>query len=105
MYIAFDAFQRNDITLVTRHASGSTDEKSVSITPIIQKRALRPYGFSVNERRRIRNSFLPNKPHVVQEYGSKVFCGSYSKDGEFFITATQGIFASLSCGAIYKFVA
>lgn len=57
-----------------------------------------PDSFSTNEKRRLRNSLLPNKPHIVQNYNSKVFCGLYSKDGKFFITATQGKFVVyLSC--------
>lgn len=34
--------------------------------------------------------FLPNSPHVVQCYSHKAFCGTYSQDGELFLTACQG---------------
>ncbi|XP_071653596.1 DDB1- and CUL4-associated factor 11 [Temnothorax longispinosus] len=81
--------EKNDITVVTKYTSGIVDQKNTSITPVIQRRAVKPHGFSVNEKCRISNSLLPNKQRFIQEYGSKVFCGSYSKDGEFFVTATQ----------------
>ncbi|XP_011064716.1 PREDICTED: DDB1- and CUL4-associated factor 11 isoform X1 [Acromyrmex echinatior] len=87
--LEYDAFQKNDIISVTKNASGVTDEKNTSIIPIIQKRALKPNGFSVKEKRRIANNLLPNKPEALHDFGSKVFCGLYSKDGEFFVTATQ----------------
>jgi len=98
-------FQENDITAVTKYASGIADEKNLSITSIIQRRALGLQGFSVNEKCRIRNSLLPNKANVIQDYGSKVFCGSYSKDGKFFITATQSIFFIVCRETVYKLVA
>ncbi|XP_071577844.1 DDB1- and CUL4-associated factor 11 [Temnothorax nylanderi] len=81
--------EKNDITVITKYTSGIVDQKNTSITPVIQRRAVKPHGFSVNEKCRISNSLLPNKQRFIQEYGSKVFCGSYSKDGEFFVTATQ----------------
>jgi len=90
--LQYDAFQKNDIISVTKNASGVTDEKNTSMIPMIQKRALKPNGFSVKEKRRIANNLLPNKPQILHDFGSKVFCGLYSKDGEFFVTATQGIF-------------
>lgn len=30
--------------------------------------------------------------HQVAKYSTKAFCGSYSKDGRFFLTASQGKF-------------
>lgn len=56
---------------------------------MIQKRALGP-SFSTGERCRISSNFLPNKMHQVAKYSTKAFCGSYSKDGRFFLTASQG---------------
>lgn len=58
---------------------------------MIQKRALGP-SFSTGERCRISSNFLPNKMHQVAKYSTKAFCGSYSKDGRFFLTASQGKF-------------
>lgn len=84
--------KENDINYIIKQASGighSSDQQNVSITPVIQRRALRPDGFSTNEKCRLRNSLLPNKPCTIQNYDTKVFCGLYSKDGRFFITATQ----------------
>lgn len=40
---------------------------------------------------------LPNKGKLVNEYVSKVFCGIYSKDGKFFINATQDRWLFLYC--------
>lgn len=56
---------------------------------MIQRRAVGP-NFSTGEKCRISGSFLPNKMHQVDKYNSKAFCGSYSKDGRFFLTASQG---------------
>ncbi|KYM93583.1 DDB1- and CUL4-associated factor 11 [Cyphomyrmex costatus] len=81
--------EKNDISVVTKNTSGVTDEKNMSIIPLIEKRTLKPNGFSINEKCRIGNSLLPNKPKVIRDFGSKVFCGLYSKDGEFFIASTQ----------------
>ncbi|XP_072748454.1 DDB1- and CUL4-associated factor 11 isoform X1 [Anoplolepis gracilipes] len=82
----------NDINYIVKQASGvthSSDQKNLSITPVIQRRALRPDGFNSHEKCILRNSLLPNKPDVIANYNSKVFCGLFSKDGKFFVTATQ----------------
>lgn len=65
------------------------DKRNLSVTSMIQRRALGP-SFSTGERCRISSNFLPNKMHQVAKYNTKAFCGSYSKDGRFFLTASQG---------------
>ncbi|XP_025072926.1 DDB1- and CUL4-associated factor 11, partial [Pogonomyrmex barbatus] len=77
----------NDISCITKSTCGFS--ANVSIIPLIQKRPLSLEGFSSSQRCKIGNSLLPNVPSFVQQFSSKVFCGSFSKDGNFFITATQ----------------
>ncbi|XP_015585842.1 DDB1- and CUL4-associated factor 11 isoform X2 [Cephus cinctus] len=83
---------RSEISLATKQACGLVENRSgptnVSVTSMIQKRALGP-GFSAGQKCRITSSFLPNKMYQVAKYNSKAFCGSYSKDGRFFLTASQ----------------
>ncbi|KZC04741.1 DDB1- and CUL4-associated factor 11, partial [Dufourea novaeangliae] len=83
---------KSEISLATKQACGyikNADKRNMSVTSMIQRRAIGP-GFSTGERCRISSSFLPNKMHQVAQYNNKAFCGSYSKDGRFFLTASQG---------------
>ncbi|KMQ87406.1 wd repeat-containing protein 23, partial [Lasius niger] len=82
----------NDISSIIGEASGivhNSDQENMSIIPVIQRRNLRREDFSPSEICRLRNSFLPNNPHMLKKYDSKVYCGIYSKDGRYFINATQ----------------
>lgn len=87
-------FQKHEISLATKQACGISDSSSrqnLSITSMIQKRIIGP-AFSTAERCRISNNFLPNKNDLITKYNSsKIYCGSYSKDGNLFLTASQGI--------------
>lgn len=47
-------------------------------------------GFSYANKCKISNRFLPNEMSILESYGGKAFCGIYSKDGDYFITASQG---------------
>lgn len=81
---------KSEISLVTKQACGYLDgmDKPCNVTSMIQRRALGP-NFSIGERCGITNRFLPNKMHQVAKYRTKAFCGSFSKDGRFFLTASQ----------------
>lgn len=46
--------------------------------------------FSGRDRCRIGNRFLPNNMSVLARYTGKAFCGTYSPDGNYFISACQG---------------
>ena len=35
--------------------------------------------------------YLPNHRHIVDNYFHKAFCGTYSKEGNIFLTAAQGL--------------
>lgn len=88
---------KSEISLATKQACGFTEgrrKEPASITSMIQKRALGP-GFSAGQKCRIASSFLPNKMRQVAKYSSKAFCGSHSKDGRFFLTASQDRFLRL----------
>jgi hypothetical protein len=39
---------------------------------------------------KITNNYIPNKMKTVAKYHSKAFCGQYSKDGNYFLSACQG---------------
>lgn len=38
---------------------------------------------------KINNSFLPNQSKTISSFQTKIFCGSYSNDGNTFLTASQ----------------
>lgn len=88
---------KSEISLVTKQACGfveDIDKRNLSVMSMIQRRSLGS-SFSTGERCRISSNFLPNKMHPVAKYNGKVFCGSYSKDGRFFLTASQDKFLRL----------
>ncbi|XP_017794296.1 PREDICTED: DDB1- and CUL4-associated factor 11 isoform X2 [Habropoda laboriosa] len=88
---------KSEISFTTKQACGfidSADKCNLSITSMIQKRALGP-SFTTGERCRISSSFLPDDKDQVAKYSSKAFCGSYTKDGRFFLTACQDKFLRL----------
>lgn len=96
IFILFYILQKSEISLATKQACGLREDsgnKNLSIASMIQKRSLGS-GFSIGEKCRISSNFLPNKSRQVAKYNSKVFCGSYSKDGRFFLTASQGNIAT-----------
>lgn len=88
-----NTLQKSEISLTTKQACGlqNIHKTNVSITSMINRRIL-GCGFSIGDKCRISNSFLPNKMHQVAKYNSKAFCGTYSQDGRFFLTASQGMF-------------
>lgn len=58
---------------------------------MIFQRGVGPYNcFSYALKNRINNKYLPNKMWPMATYTGKVFCGIFSKDGNLFITASQG---------------
>ncbi|XP_025158847.1 DDB1- and CUL4-associated factor 11 isoform X2 [Harpegnathos saltator] len=86
-----DRLDKHEISFATKQACGITDSSSkqnLSIASMIQKRTIGP-AFSTAEKCWISNSFLPNKFDLITKYNSRIYCGSYSKDGNFFLTATQ----------------
>ncbi|XP_033113165.1 DDB1- and CUL4-associated factor 11-like [Anneissia japonica] len=52
-------------------------------------------GFTQADRCEIISSFLPNHMEVLKSFQSKVFCGTYSKDGTVFMSACQDKFIRL----------
>lgn len=52
----------------------------------------RPGQFTQYEKCKIGNSYVPNKKQkTLMNLQTKVFCGTYSRDGHHFVTASQGI--------------
>ncbi len=46
--------------------------------------------FSHGKKCLIIDNFLPNRREQVARFGQKIFCGTYSKNGEIFMSACQG---------------
>lgn len=42
------------------------------------------------ERCKISNNYFPNCKEAVMSYDAKVFCGTFSRNGKHFLTASQG---------------
>lgn len=42
------------------------------------------------ERCKISNNYLPDSKETIMSYDAKIFCGTYSRDGRRFVTASQG---------------
>ncbi|XP_015127239.1 DDB1- and CUL4-associated factor 11 isoform X2 [Diachasma alloeum] len=91
-FCSTEQLTKNDICFETKLASGlvQTEEKDVNqcVTSIIQRSQLGP-GFTTGQIRRIGNHFLPNTMKKVDKYNSKAFCGTYSKNGDLLVTASQ----------------
>lgn len=86
--------QKSEISLSIKQACGLGDAlknniKDNSVTSMLQRRELGP-SFSAGQKCKIVSNFLPNHMKPVAKYSNKAFCGSYSKDGRFFLTACQG---------------
>jgi hypothetical protein len=47
--------------------------------------------FSGGDRSYIGHNYLPNKFKQVANCNHKMFCGTYSKDGNIFLSASQGV--------------
>lgn len=46
--------------------------------------------FSYSRKCKITNRYLPNTIKKLDSCSGKVFCGIFSKDGNYFMTASQG---------------
>ncbi|XP_067004038.1 DDB1- and CUL4-associated factor 11 isoform X1 [Anabrus simplex] len=87
---------KSEVSLVTKQACGLMQpygfDGPTSVTAMISARERGMYGrncFSRGDCCKITNSYLPNKMSTVDMYHSKAFCGSYSKDGDHFLSACQ----------------
>ena len=69
-----------------------TRKKPTTIVDMIYNREIGRRGqqqFSCDDRRAIYCQYLPNHRHIVDNYFHKAFCGTYSKEGNIFLTAAQ----------------
>lgn len=46
--------------------------------------------FTQPERCKLSNNYFPNCKEAIMSYDAKVFCGTFSRDGNHFVTASQG---------------
>ncbi|KAB0793266.1 hypothetical protein PPYR_12886 [Photinus pyralis] len=86
----------SEFAQLTKQASGlglskrKMPQNSIGAMLLNRERGMCTYSsFSYANKCKIANRYLPNKMTVLDRYAGKAFCGIYSKDGEYFITASQ----------------
>lgn len=85
---------KSEISLTTKEACGvgnkvfGGDGGGGGLPMMLQRRELGST-FTCGQRCKISSNYLPNRMDQVAKYSSKAFCGSYSTDGKFFLTACQ----------------
>ncbi|PNF20119.1 DDB1- and CUL4-associated factor 11 [Cryptotermes secundus] len=101
---------KSEISLATQQACGlihsSGHERPNSIAAMINARERGMFGrssFTQGDRCKITNNYIPNKMKTVATYHSKAFCGTYSEDGNYFLTACQDRNLRLYCTTEGKF--
>ncbi|XP_072168726.1 DDB1- and CUL4-associated factor 11-like [Diadema setosum] len=73
-------------------AHSATKPPRAKVMRMLQKRQIGDcpsHGFSASDRHGLGALFLPNRRRIVSRYPSKVFCGTFSKDGSIFLSAGQ----------------
>lgn len=90
---SLDILQKSEIYQSIREASGyklnvkQEEVKNSLMNMLAQRRNCGPFKSSVKVN--IGNLFLPTSSKHLKNLGAKVFCGIYSKDGNYFVTAAQ----------------
>ncbi|XP_014477688.1 PREDICTED: DDB1- and CUL4-associated factor 11 [Dinoponera quadriceps] len=82
---------KKEISFAIKQACEITDssrKQNTSIVSMIQKRTIGS-AFNTIEKCCINNNLLPNRFDLISNHKSKIFCGTYSNDGKFFLTASQ----------------
>lgn len=85
----------SDYSFITKQASGLLSKRKLPGSDIAtmilnREKGLCTYNsFSNANKCRIANWFLPNEMKKFCTYDGKVFCGNFSKNGNYFITASQ----------------
>ncbi|XP_049827954.1 DDB1- and CUL4-associated factor 11 isoform X2 [Schistocerca gregaria] len=87
---------KSEFSLTTRQSCGLLHsigrKRPISVTAMINARERGMPGseaFTRGDRCRIANSYLPNRMRTVATYQSKAFCGTFSQDGNIFLSASQ----------------
>lgn len=81
-----------DVLLNSGHVKKSGCQRPSSVLKMLNQRETGMYGsqhFTKGDCCLISTRFLPNASHVLQRYHHKAFCGSFSSDGQLFLTACQ----------------
>ncbi|KAI4469449.1 ddb1- and cul4-associated factor 11 [Holotrichia oblita] len=81
-----------DTTLASGLVSSKRKPVGNNITTMLlnRERSMCPYDrFSRPNKTKISNCFLPNHMERLDKHDGKVFCGTFSKEGNYFITASQ----------------
>ncbi|KAG8227768.1 hypothetical protein J437_LFUL005775, partial [Ladona fulva] len=72
------------------HSTGHQRPNSVTAMVKARERGIQGInGFTRGDRCKIANCYLPNRKSVIATYPNKAFCGTYSKDGNVFLSACQ----------------
>ncbi|KAK6174585.1 hypothetical protein SNE40_017832 [Patella caerulea] len=87
-------FVLQDVKVKSGRFHPRTDERynTKSLTELIQKREIglsRHQKFTQGDLCVINSKFLPNRVRTVATYSQKAFCGTYSQDGNIFLSASQ----------------
>lgn len=72
--------------------NGIMKKKPTTLVGLLQNREIGRRGnqqFTCSDRRAISCQYLPNSRTVIDNYYHKAFCGTYSKEGNIFLTAAQ----------------
>lgn len=80
---------RQQILMSSGQGTGRPSCKRKSMSHLLQKREVGDYPFNQAERCAVASNFLPNTYEVMAKYSHKAFCGTYSQDGNIFLTACQ----------------
>ena len=85
----------SDIHLTTSVSSGLLEKRSVKHVPHwFHQRQIgtrNDGAFTGGDRSFLGHNYLPNEFQQVANYGHKMFCGTYSRDGDVFLSASQGL--------------
>nr|XP_022344745.1 DDB1- and CUL4-associated factor 11-like isoform X1 [Crassostrea virginica]XP_022344746.1 DDB1- and CUL4-associated factor 11-like isoform X1 [Crassostrea virginica] len=89
-----EELDQSDIKEEIMKSSGAAfrKDKTPKVLNMLQNRELgrnKKQQFTMEDQRTITCQYLPNQNATVADYGYKAFCGTYSKDGNIFLSASQ----------------
>ncbi|ODN00691.1 DDB1- and CUL4-associated factor 11 [Orchesella cincta] len=87
--------ENNDISLILKQATALDASAGRSLPSLLAQREVGKTGngmkggFDKPHRNHVTARFLPNTIRRIANYGFKAFCGTYSKNGDIFLSAAQ----------------
>jgi len=79
----------SEITNLTNISVNNLGSNKVRSIPCMLAGRSMGQKFSIKDKARIGGQFIPSNPRKVAKYKNKVFCGSYAREGDIFMTACQ----------------